>query len=470
MLISIKNLSFKQKQSVAFYLKAAVLLVAAAAMGAGSYADSVIQDFSPESGDRILILAPHPDDESLCCGGMIQESVQKNAQVKIVFLTHGDDNEWSFLISEKKPVLTSGQAVKMGMIRSEEALQAGRVLGIPEEDIIFLGYPDSGMLPMWNRHWKSGIPYSGFLTKADSVPYKNALRPGVPYTGEEVLKDLKTILRDFNPTKVFVSHPADRNGDHRALYFFTRVALWDLNLQPKIYPYLIHHRKWPKPRGYDPHQMMRPPKSLSDRIEWSRFRLTAEQTGLKYKAVQKHRTQMSYSKRFMSSFVRGSEIFGDFKDILLGESSDVKGMNSDPRNSGKWEDRLTEEIEDLFLRKDLVTLESGNIVIRVNLTSLLSGTLKLGVSVYGYRSGTPFSDMPKLNIRCGIADCEVYDGFRRLENSAVKIEKKPGYIAIRIPQKAAGDAQRIFIGMSTLLGDRTIKVLPGRIFTLSEDG
>lgn len=76
------------------------------------------------------------------------------------------------------------------------------------------------------------------LTKVTAVPYPNAWRPGAPYTGEEVVRDLTAILRDFRPTKVFVSHPADHMPDHAAGYLVTRIALWQLEheIQPQVYP------------------------------------------------------------------------------------------------------------------------------------------------------------------------------------------------------------------------------------------
>ena len=40
--------------------------------------------------DRILVLAPHPDDETLGAGGVIQRALEAKAHVKIVFLTYGD--------------------------------------------------------------------------------------------------------------------------------------------------------------------------------------------------------------------------------------------------------------------------------------------------------------------------------------------------------------------------------------------
>jgi len=43
-----------------------------------------------EDSERILILAPHPDDETLGCGGTIQKALLQGKTVKVVFLTSGD--------------------------------------------------------------------------------------------------------------------------------------------------------------------------------------------------------------------------------------------------------------------------------------------------------------------------------------------------------------------------------------------
>lgn len=79
----------------------------------------------------------------------------------------------------------------------------------------------------------------------NKIPYKDAFRPGAPYKGEEILRDLKTIMiSEFKPAIVFLSHSADYNMDHRALYLFTTMALWDLAqaIQPVFYPCLVHYK------------------------------------------------------------------------------------------------------------------------------------------------------------------------------------------------------------------------------------
>ena len=80
--------------------------------------------------DRVLILAPHPDDEVLGAAGIIQRAVAMRLPVKIVYLTYGDSNQWSFLLYRKHPVVFPGAVETMGVVRHDEAINASRVLGV----------------------------------------------------------------------------------------------------------------------------------------------------------------------------------------------------------------------------------------------------------------------------------------------------------------------------------------------------
>jgi len=103
-------------------------------------------DIQPLPPDRILVLAPHPDDESIACAGVIQQAVRRKIPVRVVFLTYGDVNEWSFMIYEKHLVLARSAVEKMGMLRHDEAVAASITLGLSTNDLTFLGYPDIGTL------------------------------------------------------------------------------------------------------------------------------------------------------------------------------------------------------------------------------------------------------------------------------------------------------------------------------------
>ena len=179
------------------------------------------------ANDRILILAPHPDDEVIGCAGIIQKAVSLNLPVRIIFLTYGDFNQWAFLIYRKHPVLVPKAIENMGVVRHDEAIAAAENLGLKAKDLIFLGYPDFGTMNIWDAFWGDRPSYRSLLTRANKVPYHNAFRPGAPYKGEEILHDLTSIFKDFKPTKIFVTGPFDSDSDHRSLYLFLRISLLD---------------------------------------------------------------------------------------------------------------------------------------------------------------------------------------------------------------------------------------------------
>ena len=76
--------------------------------------------------DRVLILAPHPDDETLCTGGIIQQALALGLPIHVVFLTYGDNNEWSFVKYRKKLTVGSKAVEGMGLVRHDEAVAGHR--------------------------------------------------------------------------------------------------------------------------------------------------------------------------------------------------------------------------------------------------------------------------------------------------------------------------------------------------------
>src|SRR5665811_1483867 len=72
--------------------------------------------------DRILILAPHPDDEAIAACGVIQKSLKAGAKVKVAYLTNGDANQLSFIIFERKLVSFPRQFVYSGELRRKESI------------------------------------------------------------------------------------------------------------------------------------------------------------------------------------------------------------------------------------------------------------------------------------------------------------------------------------------------------------
>jgi len=85
-------------------------------------------------GHRALILAPHPDDESLGCGGLIAAACAAGVPPAVVILTDG---------AASHPDSASHPPARLAALREAEARAALTILGLPEEKIFFLREPDT---------------------------------------------------------------------------------------------------------------------------------------------------------------------------------------------------------------------------------------------------------------------------------------------------------------------------------------
>jgi LmbE family N-acetylglucosaminyl deacetylase len=432
----------------------------------------VLPEVQLNADDRILILAPHPDDEVLGCGGVIQKAVAMKLPVRVVFLTYGDNNEWSFLLYRKHPVLFPQAVQAMGQVRRDEALAADKALGLAPEQLTFLGYPDFGTLAIWYEHWASASPYRAMLTRATSVPYANALRSGAPYKGEEVLRDLTAILREFRPTKVFVSHPGDHNGDHSALYLFTRVALWDLQKEfsPTLYPYLIHLPHWPRVTGLRPNEPLEVPTALGAQVAWSNYRLTPSQVDRKHQALQAHRSQHDSSARYLMSFVRGNELFGDFPDMPIYHGLTFHGEKT-PVEMAEPPEELTADECAAYCAIDwnFIRVENHELTVSVRLSHPLDNGVLASIYAFGYRADRPFAEMPKVHVRLGEFTHAAVDLDRRLRGDEITVIHQPMVITVRLPLKTLGNPDRLLIGARTYQGEVPLDWVAWRVLELKRD-
>lgn len=418
-----------------------------------------IEDIRFNDADRILVLSPHPDDEVLGAGGIIQRATTLKLPVKVVFMTYGDSNPWSFMLYRKHPVVMPGGMKKMGLVRRQEAENAAQILGVDSNNLVFLGYPDFGTMKIWFSHWDKRPPLKGLLTQSNKVPYQGAYRPGAFYKGEEIVKDLRSIIREFKPTKIFVSHPADHNGDHLALYLFSRIALWDEGLENAInvYPYLIHYLGWPMPKGFHVKNVLAPPQALENSMRWSQYRLSEQEVELKKAALLAHRSQYKASPKYLLSFIKPNEIFGDFKTIHLqdNEENSVFSIEREVLRGSELPEEFNEKEKSSFIGVDwkYVKLEGKNLVISVVLSKPLANDVEASVYIFGYSATVPFAKMPKLNVKLGVFSYNVYDQNKRLDQDLVKITRTAKNITITVPIDVVGHPQRILTSARTYLGN-----------------
>lgn len=397
--------------------------------------------------DRLLVLAPHPDDESIGCGGLLRAATARGLPVRVVFLTYGDAHEWAFFLQRKHPVFVPAAVRRMGLERHDEALAATERLGVSPNDVLFLGYPDFGTLTIWHGHWGTRPPFRSLLTRVRAVPYASAYHPGAPYKGEEIVRDLTQILREFRPTKVFVSHPADHHPDHRALYLFTAVALRTAALTPAptVYPYLVHFGRWPKPGGDHPEAPMNPPPRLAAQAVWQAFPLTPEEMARKRDAIQAHRSQYRFSAQALLAFDRTNELFGDFPvEIVSVIPKEIVVPQALPPASSEGAVEL-DHVALVGSEWRATRVEGDDVVITLKVGRPAGEVVTASIFLFGYRADQPFETMPKLRITLRPVGTSVDDQRRALPAKTVRVVRHADGVTVRVPRAALGHPEQIFL-------------------------
>lgn len=264
---------------------------------------------------RLLVVSPHPDDESLGAGGAIQLALAQGAQVKVVMMTNGDGQPVAPLILRGEVRPRSGNYIETGQQRQAEALAALQILGLPPENVLFLGYPDGGLNHLWQVRWLEDCPWRAPYTRATQSPYAFTYNALSSYCGLDVLNDLRAIITDYRPDLVLLPHPNDNHSDHRAASSFAQLALAlesaaDPDYRPSVWGYLVHYGYYPQPRGLRYRQALLPPLPLTGPgSEWSRLDLTFDQVKRKAEALEAHATQQVLLGAFLHSFARSNELF-----------------------------------------------------------------------------------------------------------------------------------------------------------------
>jgi LmbE family N-acetylglucosaminyl deacetylase len=262
---------------------------------------------APAVSDRVLIVAPHPDDETLCCAGLILQAQRAGAAVAVVWLTDGDGFEIDAVVVERTLRPRGGGLLHLGAQRMSEAQAAAAVLGVPPENRYFLGYPDRGIARLLDADPDS-LYRSGY-TGATRVPYASALHPGTTYTGRNLRTDLGEVIATFRPTMVMVAAPQDRHSDHARSGGLSRELLAQRAPGARLYYWIVHAgREWPRPRYYSPQLPLLPPQTAAA-LDWQVLPLDSGQRALKLLALRAHRSQMEVMSPFLLGFVRANELF-----------------------------------------------------------------------------------------------------------------------------------------------------------------
>jgi LmbE family N-acetylglucosaminyl deacetylase len=260
-----------------------------------------------DSHTSLLVVSPHPDDETLCCAGVIRRVVAAGGRVSIVWLTSGDGSELGLLLIEKTLRVRPEKMRDLAGKRMREARAAAGILGVPRRQQYFLGYPDGALLTLITDHFTT--PYYSKFTGAVSVPYSDTLGSGHPYTGGSLERDFTRVLDRARPTLVLAPSPRDAHPDHRAAGILTLQVLSRRRELAEARFWIVHGGgDWPRPRGLRMKLPLSPPPRGRG-LPLAAFDLDPLEEADQLEALREYHTQMRVMSSFLLSFVRTDELF-----------------------------------------------------------------------------------------------------------------------------------------------------------------
>jgi LmbE family N-acetylglucosaminyl deacetylase len=273
--------------------------------------------------DRILIVAPHIDDESIGAAGYATDAIESGAQVYVVFLTAGDCNRVSARLVNKTLGATAGSYLRVGLTRIAEAKAAMQLLGVPEDRYFVLGYPDRGLRAIVDNR-KDIVRSRG--TRQRAVPYVEAMTPGSPYTFESVMSDMERVLEIARPTMVVAPVDFDLHADHSATAELTNLAIAAAGICPQRLGYLVHSQRIPTSLVRRTRRALVPPSSMR-KMAWATYPLTPELQSRKDALIKSYKSQRPYTALLRNAFIRTNELFIVYDDAR----SQTVAAPADPR-------------------------------------------------------------------------------------------------------------------------------------------
>lgn len=152
----------------------------------------------PVTSSKLLVVAPHQDDETLACGGIIALKRKRGIAVKVVFVTDGRASH------RGQPFVSE---TELQVLRRQEACAALAKLGVETGDITFIDLPDQGL---------ENLPASEYETARDSIV---------------------DVLQHFAPGEVAAPFREDAHPDHR----FTHRLIFDAIARAQRDPLLLQY-------------------------------------------------------------------------------------------------------------------------------------------------------------------------------------------------------------------------------------
>jgi N-acetylglucosamine malate deacetylase 1 len=251
------TLSFRSlKPLVRAWLVEPVRLVIASGLVAWVVAQSKPRPLSHRSA---LVIAPHQDDETLGCGGLIALKREQGIPVRVVFVTDGAGG---------RPAEIAPEAIVQ--IRQQEAIAALAILGVDSSHVDFLAEPDGSLSTL------------------------------APAQRQSLINQLATLIKTHQPGELYVPHRFDNHPDHEATFELVQAAIQQADWQGEMLQYPI----W---------LFWKSPKTLlrghQTGLSVHRLPLNGTQAQKKQAIAQYASQQVGLPKGFLSRFYADYELF-----------------------------------------------------------------------------------------------------------------------------------------------------------------
>jgi len=165
------------------------------------------------SASRLMLIAPHPDDEALACSIILPRATAAGAAIRVVYATDGEDNPWPQRALECKWHLSAADRKRWGKLRRVEALAALSVLRVNASAVRFLALPDQKLTHLLMHDCRSTI------------------------------EKIAAIISKWAPTHLLVPSLADTHPDHNALAVMLRLVVGEFcpgELGMSVWSYAVH--------------------------------------------------------------------------------------------------------------------------------------------------------------------------------------------------------------------------------------
>ena len=271
-----------------------------------------------------LVFAPHPDDEALGTGGILQQIVERGGRAVVVILTNGDGypDAAAFVTGKDPTALQAADFLELARTRQGHSLDALDQLGLAEH-ALFLGYPDGGLAQIYEAtqglfvqpHTQKSETYG---VRAPDYHFRGHGR-AAPYTRASVSSDIVEIIKRHAPAAIYVTSEADGHSDHASAFRFVRDAAVAAAYRGPLHTYIVHSGNgtdWPWPHAltltgsFEAHIV--DGVQIPQGVPWPpprRVSLTSAQAARKLAMIRAYETEMKMQPTLMESFAKSEEIF-----------------------------------------------------------------------------------------------------------------------------------------------------------------